>query len=282
MKKIFYISFLFFSFLLIPSFFVYAKSVSTIPIKILIVPGHDNEVWGAEYGNMKEADMTLTLATNIFNLLKKDKKFKVYITRDKNGYTTEFANYFTLQKDNINSFKEDAKKKFAEKVTSGTFTKKTIVYHNSVSQEVAIDLYGINKWANENKMDMVLHVHFNDYPRPNNLTIGKYKGFVIYMPETQMPNSETSQKLAKNIYNQLIKKYNTSTLPEEKDGLIPEQNLIALGAKDTLISSVRSVLIEYGYIYEKKFRKSSTRVQAFKDMANLTIVGIKNYFLPHP
>ena len=39
------------------------------PIKILLVPGHDDGIWGAQYGNMKEADMNLALATDIYNLL---------------------------------------------------------------------------------------------------------------------------------------------------------------------------------------------------------------------
>ena len=58
------------------------------------MPGHDDKVWGARYGNTKEATMTLAVATQIYNLLKKDKKFQVYITRDSKGYTKEFADYF--------------------------------------------------------------------------------------------------------------------------------------------------------------------------------------------
>jgi len=77
---------------------------ASIPIKILLVPGHDNEVWGAQYGNIKEADMTLALATRIFNILKKDKRFEVYITRDSKGYTKKFADYFSTHKDEILAF----------------------------------------------------------------------------------------------------------------------------------------------------------------------------------
>ena len=47
------------------------------PIKILLIPGHDNVVWGAEYENLKEADMNLAVATQIYNLLKKDKRFEI-------------------------------------------------------------------------------------------------------------------------------------------------------------------------------------------------------------
>ena len=143
---------------------------------------------------------------------------------------------------------------------------------------MAIKLYGINKWADENKIDAVIHVHFNDYPLPNKWSIGKYKGFAIYIPEGQMVNSQESTQLAKSVFSQLSTKYIPSTYKKELGGLTPDQNLIGLGSNDTLSASVRSILIEYGYIYQKIFRDSVTRHQAYKDMANLTFKGIKNYF----
>lgn len=248
------------------------------PTKILLVPGHDNEVWGAQYGNIKEADMNLVLATQIYNILKKDKRFEVYITRDKNGYTKEFVDYFAKNKTDIISFKENAKKETEDKILSGNFIEKTNVSHVPVSVDMSLKLYGINKWANENKIDAVLHIHFNDYPRPNKWTIGKYKGIAIYVPEEQMVNFKESEKLAENIFKQLRKKYVSSTYQKEKAGIVPDQKLIALGASGTLESSVRSVLVEYGYIYGKIFRNSITRHQAYKDMASLTTKGIINYF----
>lgn len=248
------------------------------PIKILLVPGHDNEVWGAQYGNIKEADMNLVLATQIYNILKKDKRFEVYITRDKNGYTKEFSDYFSNNKADIISFKNNAKEETQVKIDNGTILEKSGVIHNAVNEETAIELYGINKWANKNKIDAVISVHFNDYLRATKWTIGKYKGFVIYMPDGQMVNSPESSKLAKSIFSQLSKKYITSTYIKEKGGLISDQNLIALGASNTLNGSVNSVLIEYGYIYQKIFRNSTTRHQAYKDMAILTTGGVVNYF----
>jgi hypothetical protein len=98
------------------------------------------------------------------------------------------------------------------------------------------------------------------------------------MPEHQMLNATDSDKMAKSIFDQLVKKYKTSTYPQEKGGLIPEQNLIALGSSDTLLPSVRSVLIEYSYIYEKALRTKAARMTTFQNMANLTAAGIINYF----
>ena len=255
----------------LPVLYVHAAA----PIKILLVPGHDDEVWGAQYGNIKEADMNLMLATDIYNILKKYKRFEVHITRDDSGYTKEFADYLS-NTDEIKSFEGDAKQEMQNEVNDGDFTLKEGNPHITVSDKIAMTLYGINKWADENKMDAVIHVHFNDYPRPDSWTIGKYKGFAIYMPDGQRGNAKESAQLAGNIFAELNTKYITSTYDKELGGLIPDQSLIALGANNTLISSVRSVLIEYGYIY--RFGNSAMRHRAYTNMANLTATGIKNYF----
>lgn len=273
MKKLLFIA-IFLCLFSIPVFYVRANE----PIKILLVPGHDNEVWGAQYGKIKEADMNLVVATKIFNLLKKDKRFEVHITRDDLGYTTEFVNYFSLQKESILSFQKESKQKFQEKISSGSVIKKVDVHHIAVNQDIALRLYGINKWANENKIDAVVHIHFNDYPRKSSWTIGKYKGFAIYIPEGQMINSKESKKLARNIFTELSKKYISSTYEKEKGGLVEDQSLIAIGARDTLTEKTKSILVEYGYIYQKIFRDSTTRHLAYKNMADLTFKGIKNYF----
>lgn len=219
------------------------------PIKILLVPGHDNEIWGAQYGNVKEAAMNLAIASRIYNILEKDERFDVHITRNLNGYTKEFADYFLAQKEVILAFEQNAKKIMQDKVESGSFIQKENVVHNKVTGSTALRLYGFNKWANDNNVDAVIHVHFNDYPRPSKWTVGKYKGFAIYMPDEQFGNAFGSEQLATNIFTQLRKKYLTSTYEKELGGLVPDQKLIALGANDTLLSNVRSVLVEYGYIY---------------------------------
>ena len=100
---IFFIIFL--GFLLAPTF---KARAATAPIRILLVPGHDNTVWGAQYGNIKEADMNLVLATKIYNLLKQDKRFNVYITRDSGGYTKTFSDYLA-NKEDIATFELNAK-----------------------------------------------------------------------------------------------------------------------------------------------------------------------------
>jgi len=263
--------------LLTPIFYIGAAE----PVKILLVPGHDNEVWGAQYGNLKESDMNLALAIKIYDLLKKDKRFEIYITRNWDGYIKEFADYFSENRQEIKSFKEKAKQEMEDKIANGYFIEKENVPHNTVSEDVSLKLYGINKWANENKIDAVIHIHFNDYPRKTKWTMGKHKGFAIYMPDGQFPNAKESAQLAGNIFMQLSKKYITSTYEKELDGLVSDQKLIALGANGTLDKNIRSVLIEYGYIY--RFGNSFMRHKMYKSMADLTAKGIKNCFTsPQP
>jgi len=274
MKKVFITIAIFICFI---PFLSYAEEIVE-PIKILLVPGHNNKIWGAQYGNMKEADMNLALATEIYNLLKKDNRFDVYITRDKDGFVKEFADYFLEKRQDIISFKSNAQEETKNKINEGKLIKKKGVEHVVVSRETSVELYGINKWANENNIDAMINVHFNDYNRPSKWTIGKYMGFAIYMPDEQMVNATKSIGLAKNIFDQLIKKYVTSTYEKEKGGLVPDDSLIALGASGTLNENVSSVLIEYGYIYRKIFRDYITRHQAYKDMAQLTVDGIVNQF----
>ncbi len=274
MKKYLLILYIFPLLLFIPIF----RANAAVPIKILLVPGHDNEVWGAQYGNVKEADMNLNLATRIYNLLKKDKRFEVHITRKIGGYTKEFADYFAAHREDIKIFRDAAIQKTEKEINSGDFLERNDVPHNAANKNVSIILYGINKWADENKMDAVIHIHFNDYPRPDKWTKGKYKGFAIYRPEGQMVNWQQSGRLAASIFTQLKKKYTTSDYEKEIGGLIPDQKLIALGSNGTLGADVRSVLIEYGYIY--RFPTKKSRFNAYNNMASLTVAGIKNHFFP--
>jgi N-acetylmuramoyl-L-alanine amidase len=273
------LTFLLIGFFFTPMFFARAEG-PTPPlagqVKILLVPGHDNEIWGAQYGNIKEADMNRVLAWKLYDLLKKDKRFEVYITRDENGYTKEFVDYFKNEREAILAFRDEAKKETQNKIEDGGFIEKENVFHNTVTENTAVILYGINKWANEHNIDAVIHVHFNDYPRPTSWTKGKYKGFAIYVPDTQFANGRDSTLLGANIHTELNKKYVVSTYPKELGGLVADQKLIALGSNGTLLSSVRSVLVEYGYIY--RFGNTIMRRQSYNEMARLTLAGLRNYF----
>ena len=79
------------------------------------------------------------------------------------------------------------------------------VYHNSAKDDDSLRLYAINKWANENKIEIVFHIHFNDYPGRKLNQVGEYAGFSIYVPEYQLPNHRASSELADSLKNQMEK-----------------------------------------------------------------------------
>ena len=268
MKKFLFI----FLILLLPIFFAQA----TMPTKVLIVPGHDDEVLGAQFGRIKEADMNLKLSLMLYNRLKKDKNFEVYITRDWDGYKKEFTDYFKDNESAIRQFIKDSKDSFDNRTPNSEIGEFEGVQHNDVSENTALKLYGINKWANENNVDAVIHVHFNDYPRPRSWERGDYKGFAIYSPDHQLGNYKSSFQLASFIFQSLLKYYPISNYEKEFSGIVPDQELIAVGANNTL--KTRSILIEYGYIYQRIFSTFNKRDAEFKQMANLTHQGLKKYF----
>ncbi len=247
-------------------------------IRILVVPGHDKENGGTKFRNIKESSLNAELGEKIYDLLKNEKGFRAYLVRGRNGYFPEFLSYFNNQKTDIKRFKSAHQKAMNYYAQKGLIKDKEWVVHNSAPLDAASKLYGINKWANENKINAVLHIHFNDYPRKNPQRRGKYSGFSIYVPEKQFSNSKESVALAKSIFDRLRKKFAVSNMPREKMGIIEDQKLIAIGSYNTLDSA--SLLIEYGYIYERQLDSPPVRELVLQRMAEQTFLGIKNFFNP--
>ena len=70
---------------------------------------------------------------------------------------------------------------------------------NIAPDEMGVRLYGINKWANENDIDIVIHVHFNDYPGRPRTGSGKYSGFSILFQKVSIQMLRV-QNLLPNLY----------------------------------------------------------------------------------
>src|SRR3990167_5924103 len=51
-------------------------------VKILIVPGHDAEFSGTEFKGLKELELNLELGEKLYDLLKNDSSFQVYLSQD--------------------------------------------------------------------------------------------------------------------------------------------------------------------------------------------------------
>jgi hypothetical protein len=189
-----------------------------------------------------------------------------------------FSTYFINEWNNIVAFLRDNKEENLKKISSSTSTPPVLkkVEHNSARTDVALRLYGLNKWGNENNIDIAIHVHFNDYPRRNQTSPGVYSGFSVYVPEREYDNSPTTKAVAKTIFRRLAKYNPVSDLPIEDGGIVEEPDLIAIGAHNT--SNAASMLIEYGYIYEPQFQNAVTRSKTMKDMAFQTYLGIQDFF----
>ena len=248
----------------------------TSKVKILIVPGHDNDSFGTQFKETKESQMNAELGQELFEFFQKDNKFEIYATRVKNGdYSQWFSDYFELNRKEIRNFAESSKKQWYQAIEQG-MPLNNQVEHNFATVDTALKLYAINKWANENNIEIVFHIHFNDYPGRKFNQIGEYTGFSIYIPEYQLPNHRASSELAESLKNQMEKYFAASDLPAESSALIEDQELIAVGSNASRDGV--SVLVEYGYIYEPPFRNEEAREAMFKELAYQTYIGIKNFF----
>jgi len=258
----------------------------TKPFTILIVPGHDTDTdcsnsqtcnSGARFRNLYERDLVVDLANNISTLLAQDPNYKVIVARDKKVWNPIFANYFANNQQAILDFKDQHQAAYKLLIASGQ--KKVVPdmgQHTKADQETALELYGINKWADENKVDLIIHLHFNNSTRRNINLPGSHSGFDVFIPDKQRVNAVTSRTVAEDIYRELQKKFNPEAPGSNFESLFEDQSLIALGASDTLTKP--ALLIEYAYIYEKKLQTTASRKQTLGQMAEQTVTGIKDYF----
>ncbi len=251
-------------------------------VRILVVAGHEPDYGGAEYrseyGTVRERDLTVELADSLAGLLRSDSRFMVFTTRTTDAWTPTFASYFNSQFQDIIAWRKAYKAETESMIQVGQFTETTpVVYHNKVPDGPAIRLFGIDKWADENNIDIVIHVHFNDYPRTASEE-GKYSGFAIYVPEKQYDNSSSTKVLAQAVFDRL-KKYNpVSDMPQEKGGIIEDQDLIAIGPFNSV--NAPSMLVEYSYIYEPQLVNPATQKAFIDELAYETYKGVGDFLDP--
>jgi N-acetylmuramoyl-L-alanine amidase len=221
--------------------------------------------------------MTVELAEYLRAFLSNNPHYEVVVPRDKNNWNPIFQKYFDEKWNDIVTFLKNNKNEMIRLVNNGVVTRMSDgVGHIAVPNDVAIRLYGINKWVNENKIDIAIHIHFNDYPRRYQNQPGKYNGFAIYVPERQYSNSTTTLAIADKVFKRLAKYNAISNLPKEESGVIEEQELIAIGSHNTL--DAPSMLIEYGYIYEPQFNDPKIKEATMKDLAFQTYLGLQDFF----
>ncbi len=246
-------------------------------LNVLIVPGHEPNFGGTEFRDVLERDLNADLALYLAQYLVEDGHYEVAMTRGKDGWNPHLENYFTANDEEIRTFVRSQKMEMLRLVSEGRIIKiGDNVPHNMVPEDVGIRLFGINKWANEQKADIIIHIHFNDsFPRRAGVP-GEYNGFTIYTPERQYSNAQASQDIAKHIFKRLSKMFPVSNLPGEDGGIVEDQDLIAIGNSNTVDGA--SVLIEYGYIYEPQLRAPAVRNMALRELAFQTYLGLADFF----
>lgn len=255
----------------------YAKAKSgNEKIKILVVPGHDKDAWGTQFKGTKEVELNLELAQYLTQFLRRDPAFYTILAQNDDGYDPVIESYFSNERGSIKSFRKKQKDIMDKMVSFGLIDIKRGVEHINAPSETAIKLYGINKWSNENGIDIILHVHFNDEPTRRYNREGKYEGFAVYIPERQFSNAKASRALAEKVFTALKSRFPQSDMPLEKSGIVEDQELIAIGAYNSLNAAV--LFIEYGYIYEPQFINKATRSVALKEAALQTYLGIQDFF----
>jgi len=246
-------------------------------VKVLLVAGHEPNYGGAEFRGIKERDVVVDIAEEIQKLLDEESEYKVVITRDKEKWNPEIEQFFKDEWDEIIPWKESYQREMIRLFNNGKVKQVTDgVPHNDAPPDVARRLYGINKWVNENGFDIVIHIHINDNPRKKKSLPGVYSGYAIYIPEGQYSNAEATKAIAEKIEARLAQTTTKSTLPKENTGLVEDQELVAIGRHNTV--DAVSLLIEYGYIYEPWILDPVLREASIKEMAQQTVLGIKDFF----
>lgn len=246
-------------------------------VRVLVVAGHEPGYGGTEFGGVWERELNVELAKNLVEFLRNNGRYDVMLSRDDDNWNPVFTNYFKTQWSEIEAFFRDNKNEMVHKVSTGAVAPQNgTVKHNSARTDVALRLYGINKWENENAVDIAIHVHFNDYPRRDMNSVGQYTGFAMYVPEHQYANSTTTRAVAETVFKRIAKYNAVSNLPMEDEGIVEEPELIAIGAYNT--TNAASMLVEYGYIYEPQFQNEAVRHSTLRDLAFQTYLGLQDFF----
>lgn len=244
--------------------------------KILLVPGHEPAYGGAEYrSDIYEREIVVMIADELETLLADEKGIDVYRTRNNEEWNPTFAHYFEKEWVNINDWISRNKEKTLRLVEKGKIVDVENIQHNSAAPDVATRLYGISKWSNDHDIDIALHIHINDTPRKDTANIGPYVGFTIYVPEKQYSNAKASREIAQYIKKDIEKVMNVSDMPQESEGIIEDQELIALGRYNT--ADAASVLVEYGYIYESQFATKEEQRAFARRVAKQTYLGLLDF-----
>lgn len=248
-------------------------------LKVLVVPGHEPNYGGAVFMGVYEREIVVDIANELARELRKDRNIdEVIVARTNTAWHRDIARYFDRNMKKIERFVKTHKRDMEEKLEDGDVKRLGEghqVEHAAAPTDVALRLYGLNKWANENDIDVILNLHVNDSPDHDAATPGANSGYAIYVPDPQFGNGKASRPIAEAIAERLNDYSATSTLRIENKGIAEDQTLIAVGANNTL--EVPTMLIEYGYITESKMLAPVLRKTLAADYAYQTSLGFTDF-----
>ena len=154
-------------------------------LKILIVPGHEPNYGGAVFMGVYEREINLDIANALAKELRKDKNIEVVVARSSSGWHKDLKKAYARDMKKIEKFVSTKKADMEKKVAAGAvkrYDETNHVDHATAATDVALRLYGLNKWANDTDVDLVLNLHVNDSPDHGPTTPGANSGFAIYIP----------------------------------------------------------------------------------------------------
>jgi N-acetylmuramoyl-L-alanine amidase len=255
-----------------------SKSSADEKVRIFLMPGHEPEFGGAEYKGVIERDLNVKIAEYLQEYLSQDGRYEVVLGRNEKAWNEEIMRYFAENWTAIDAWRAQQASIMKNLLSKGEIDLvESPVAHQTVSNDVANRLYGINKWIGENDFDLAIHIHVNDYGSRKKRSSGEFTGYVIYVPENQYSNSAAAKAVASSISDRLGQFFPQSNAKREQGGIVEDQELIALGRYNTADSP--ALLIEYGYIYETQFQDKDVRERALKEYAYQTYLGIQDFFV---
>ena len=215
--------------------------------KIALIAGHDYRAssGGASGIAGKESEINLKIALRLEDYLESQKFAEVFVNRRKLKYDPGLISYIQNKSD---------------KKTGG----KNISYYRILTETA--------NYLNENKLDIIVNIHMNDVNEKFK-NRRNFEGFCIYY-STDNADAKHSKLLAECISSSLKKhKFKISNNSKELGGVLRCSDWVLVGNHRIKLMEP-SILIEYGYVYEKKFRKSETHDY----VAYCTNEGIKEYY----
>ncbi len=252
---------------------------SSKKINVLIVPAHEPDEGGTEMatpsGEIYERDLAVEIGQDLQAFLQADGNYNATTTRDTKSWSPTFTEYFQNNWNDIVSWEQASKQSSLQNPAIAAIFNDGEV-HNTAPTDDAIRIYGATKWANENDINFMINICVNNYRGNSYNAVGKYTGFVEYMPPDIYDNGSTTKPVAEAVFKRLSLYNPTSDLPVQEPGLVADPQLIGIGAYNT--AKPAAILIEYDYIYEPQFVNPLTRSIALKDLAYQTYLGLQDYY----